>query len=742
MDKPSINSPATSAEITASSGSNLALAFFCLPKVKRRAMSIFYAFCRVIDDIADSTELPLKQKRRQLEEWRQDINRAYTPNKTPRSPLGKELGEIIRDYHLTHEFLEEILVGVETDLTKTRQANFAELEKYCYGVASAVGLVSMEIFGYSDIKRGREYAIALGMAFQLTNILRDVKKDASFGRIYLPLDELAAWGLTEADVLESRWSPKMEQFLRFQHHRARHYFAKSWRLLSPQDRPQLIAAEIMRGVYSAILDKIEHNGFNVFNEETRLNKPQKIWQIVRALIRERRARPTPPAPKKVVILGAGFAGLSAAVELSLRGHNVTVLESRNMLGGRAHSFVEPKTGSETDNGQHILMGCYHESLRLIDTLGVSSHLLKPEALDVPYCSDRGSSELKAPALPAPLHLLVGLLNFNELSWSDRWAAAKLSLRLRLGQAPLPDETVEAWLKRWGQTLNLTRAVWEPLCISALNEPVATASAMLFATVIKRALLGSSEDSKIIISKVGLSRLFAPEAEQLLNLCGSKIVRNKVVKSFQFDGNRIAKVETQDGSVFEADHVISALPWNALRTLIPAESPLAEACHQMGEAPIVSVHLWLDKSILDRPFIGFLDSPLHWVFSGDHIREKTEATATAEATSEPSHRYALIVSGARELIGQSSEEIEAMAVRELHKFLPESRDAQVIHRLIYKSRSATFATTPESEKLRPNAATTSPNFWLAGDWTNTGLPATLEGAIVSGQTSAQLVDATQ
>lgn len=720
----------SSAQITASSGSNLALAFFSLPPEKRRAMSIFYAFCRVIDDIADSETLTLDEKATQLQAWRDDIARAYR-HETPLMPLGVELGEIIHTHQITHQFLEDILTGVETDLTKTRQATFAELERYCYGVASAVGLVSIEIFGYRE-PQTRDYAIALGMAFQLTNILRDVKKDASLDRIYLPLDELDAWGLAQSDIIESRWSPRMEQFLRFQHHRARHYFAKSLRLIHPNDRPNLIAAEVMRAVYSGILDKIERNGFNVFQRETRLNKLEKVWHILSALRREKKAQPVPPAPKKVVILGGGYAGLAAATELALRGHTVTVLESRNLLGGRAHSFTEPHTGEETDNAQHILMGCYHESLALLKTLGVSDRLIVPTALDVPYHSNRGESELRAPALPAPWHLLVALLGFKELSWGDRWSASRLCLQLQFGQNPTPTETVAAWLQRWNQTPNAIRALWEPLCLAALNESMATATATLFATVIRRALLGSAEDSKILISKVGLSRLFAPETEQLLTLCGGKIERNKVVSKLHFDSNRLARVETQDGTTYEADHFVSALPWNALRGLLPAESPLTANCRAIPDAPIVSVQLWLDRLIMHRPFIGFLDSPLHWIFSSSHIHDQKHG-------DRDGYRYALIISGATDLIDKPSDEIEALALRELHRLLPLSQGTVVLHRLIYKSRAATFATTPATEPLRPDAASPWNNLWLAGDWTNTHLPATIESAIASGHTAARALD---
>lgn len=721
----------SSAEITKSSGSNLALAFFSLPPEKRRAMSIFYAFCRVVDDIADSETLTLEEKRTQLEAWRQDINRAYR-NETPTMALGIELAEIIHASHITHQYLEDILVGVETDLTKLRQETFAELEQYCYGVASAVGLVSIEIFGYTE-PQTRDYAIALGIAFQLTNILRDVKKDATLDRIYLPLDELREWNISQSDIIEGRWSPKMRQFLRMQHHRARHYFAKSWRLLHPKDRPNLIAAEVMREVYSGILDKIERNDFNVFQQETRLNKAEKLGAILRAMWRERQKRSTPPPPQKVVILGAGFAGLSAATELTLRGHSVTVLESRAMLGGRAHSFIEPRTGEEMDNAQHVLMGCYHESLRLLRELGATNKLLIPATLDVPYRSSRGESVLRGPNLPAPWNLALALIGFKELSWGDRWAASVLSVRLQLGQLPNADETVEAWLKRWNQPANLIRAVWEPLCLAALNEPISTATATLFATVIQRALLGSAEDAKIIISRVGLSRLFAPEVEQLLNLCGAKIERNKVVSKLHFDANRLARVETQDGTIYEADHFVSALPWNALRGLLPAESPLTVACRQIGDAPIVSVQLWLDHLIMDRPFIGFLDSPLHWIFSSSHIHEEKHA-------STDGYRYALIISGATDLIDKPSDEIEKLALSELHRLLPASRGTKVLHRVIYKSRAATFATVPSAEPLRPAPASPWSNLWLAGDWTATQLPATIEGAIASGRTAALTVDA--
>ncbi len=207
------------------------------------------------------------------------------------------MAQIIRAYLIPPTPLEEILNGVEMDLTITRYPNFALLEQYCYRVASAVGLVSIDIFGCRH-PRSRDYAVALGMAFQLTNILRDVKKDASFGRIYLPQDEMAAFGVSEADIVEDGWSENMRQLFRFQHHRARHYYAKALRLIAPPDRPKLIAAEIMREVYEGLLDEIERRNFDVVRAPVKLDKFAKMRPLpARQVARKENAAAAPAAKK-------------------------------------------------------------------------------------------------------------------------------------------------------------------------------------------------------------------------------------------------------------------------------------------------------------------------------------------------------------------------------------------------------------------------------------------------------------
>ena len=223
----------------------------------------------------------------------------------------------------------------------------------------------------------------------------------------------------------------------------------------------------MRGVYEGLLEEIGRRKFDVMRRPVRLGKMAKMRLILKVKAEEKRAAPRPPPPKKVAVLGAGYAGMAAAVSLVLQGHDVTLIEARALLGGRAHSFRDHKTGQMVDNGQHVFMGCYHATLDFLRLLGVEDRLQAPARLNVPFMSTRGRSVLRA-TLPAPFHLLSALLGFGELNAADKWAAVRLAVRLKLGDGPERDETVGAWMERWGQTPNLVRALWEPLCLAALK----------------------------------------------------------------------------------------------------------------------------------------------------------------------------------------------------------------------------------------------------------------------------------
>jgi len=270
--------------ITRKSASNLALAFVLLPKPRRDAMSALYAFCREVDDVCDDDSIPLETRRQQLGLWREDIERACG-NETPRFAVNRELQPVIRQYGLPPVHFHELLRGVGMDLDIKRYGDFDELELYCYRVASAVGLLSIEIFGYKN-PACRDYAISLGKALQLTNILRDVRADAERERIYLPLSELARCGVSEEEILRSEYSPRFYELAGSVAARARHFYQSARDTLPPEDRRAMMAAELMGSVYWRLFRKLERRRFNVFGPElTRLNKGQKILLILRTWFR-------------------------------------------------------------------------------------------------------------------------------------------------------------------------------------------------------------------------------------------------------------------------------------------------------------------------------------------------------------------------------------------------------------------------------------------------------------------------
>lgn len=270
--------------ITRKSASNLALAFILLPPEKREAMSALYAFCREVDDVADEDELPADERRAALTQWREDVRRACA-GEAPQLPVLQELQPFIRQYQLPRELFDEILRGVEMDLDIQRYETYAALEIYCYRVASAVGLLSIEIFGYCN-PACRDYAVALGKALQFTNILRDVWVDAARGRIYLPLEELRRHGCREMDILAGRYTPAYAAAAAAMAARARQCYQSARQLLPPEDRRAMVAAELMGSVYWCLLQRLERRRFDVFTPDlTRVPRGYKLGLILRTWMR-------------------------------------------------------------------------------------------------------------------------------------------------------------------------------------------------------------------------------------------------------------------------------------------------------------------------------------------------------------------------------------------------------------------------------------------------------------------------
>lgn len=274
-------SATASRNITRKSASNLALAFVLLPKAKRDAMSALYAFCREVDDVADEESVPTEDRRAALDAWRQDIRKACEQG-APSQIVNRELQPFIEQYQLSFELFNELILGVEMDLDIKSYATHEELEHYCYRVASVVGLLSIPIFGFKD-PACKNYAIYLGKALQLTNILRDVKTDAERGRIYLPQAELNRFGVTADEIFKGVYSDRYERLAASVAQRARQFYQLARTTLPAADRRSMITAELMGSVYWQLLLKLEARRFNVFGSRSvRLTKARKISLILAA----------------------------------------------------------------------------------------------------------------------------------------------------------------------------------------------------------------------------------------------------------------------------------------------------------------------------------------------------------------------------------------------------------------------------------------------------------------------------
>jgi 15-cis-phytoene synthase len=270
--------------ITRNSASNLAMAFILLPRAKRDAMSALYAFCRQVDDVADNETIAAATRRAQLAAWREDVRRACG-TELPQFPVNRELQPVIHQYLLPFEHFDALLKGVEMDLDVKRYKDYDALELYCYRVASVVGLLSIEVFGHRD-PACKQYAVFLGKALQLTNILRDVQSDAKRDRIYLPLSELARFNVAPEEILGLEYSDRFRELAKSVAERARRFYQQASATLPAVDRRAMIAAELMGSVYWRLLRKLEAKGFDVFGpERTRLNGGQKALLILRTWCR-------------------------------------------------------------------------------------------------------------------------------------------------------------------------------------------------------------------------------------------------------------------------------------------------------------------------------------------------------------------------------------------------------------------------------------------------------------------------
>jgi squalene-associated FAD-dependent desaturase len=429
--------------------------------------------------------------------------------------------------------------------------------------------------------------------------------------------------------------------------------------------------------------------------------------------------------RNVLIVGGGLAGLAAATALAPRGGQITIIEARNRLGGRAGSFQDPTTGQLVDACQHVNMGCCTNFAHFCRTVGID-HLLEPQPCLYFMTPDRRVSRFRAQAWPAPLHLAGSFARAHFLGPADK---LRIGYGLhRLGASTTDDDPpFLEWLQRHRQTPRAIDRFWGLVLVSALNETPDRIGLRYARKVFVDGFLRHPKGFQVELPKVPLGRLYGAELQKWLARRDVSLRLNSGVRSLRVTADRVLGIELRSGERLDADAVIAALPFHRLLDLLPPELVEREDyfgnLRRLETSPITSVHVWFDRPMMKLPHVVLVDGVGQWVFNRGQVR--------------PHEWYLqIVVSAARQFRGLGRAEVERRVVVELRRLFPAARAAQIVRSRVVTEHAATFSAVPGVDRWRPQQTAPLDNFYVAGDWTATGWPATMEGAVRSGYLAAE------
>ena len=444
------------------------------------------------------------------------------------------------------------------------------------------------------------------------------------------------------------------------------------------------------------------------------------------------------ASHSVLVIGGGLAGIATAARLAEAGYKVTLLEARATLGGRVFSFQDPQSGRLLDNGQHVIVGACRNLLSFLERIG-ARHLweLQPRLEVSVYDRPGRMGRLYGASAPSPWHLLPAFLTYPHLSLSDKATAVRglMAAMFTSRQQPrLEDMTFYRWLRSKSQSERTISNLWNVLIEGTLNDNVRDVSAAMGLMIVQDGLLGGPSTANVGYPTVPLSDALARPAQRYLESLGVQIVTGCPVRSINTCGDQTVRhVTVGGGSTMQADAYVSAVPFWVLLNLLPpslTDSPTCAKLSALQASPIINVHLRYTAPVMTGDFCYFVNSPLQWVFNNSRI--------FGDDASNVEQSLSVSISAAWEYIDTERETLANLITDEMRLAFPKARDAALLEAVVVKQRNATFRCIPGANRFRPGPRTESPNLFLAGEWTDTGWPSTMESAVISGYNAAAAV----
>lgn len=423
-------------------------------------------------------------------------------------------------------------------------------------------------------------------------------------------------------------------------------------------------------------------------------------------------------PKKVIVIGCGFAGLTAAAYLTKNNYKVTLLEASPKLGGRAYSFLDKETNTILDNGQHILMGCYYETLNFLSLIKASENFYFQKRLVVNFVKEEFNVlSLKSFPVFHPFNLLVALLRYKAINFSERMSLIKVFLKLPFYSVKkLSQMNVKKWLEEENQSKNVQDSFWRILAVGSLNTSLEKASAKIFVDILRQIFLTGKKAATIVLPKYGLSESYCKNAEDFIRNNGGEIILSTAANKLVLKSNMVSEIHTSNKMYTDFDFVISTIPAFAISRIIDEKFQIN--IPEFTYSSILNIHLWIKDKSFPEGFYGLINSPIHWVFNkGIYLN--------------------IVISDADDLVNKSDEELMKVVKSEIKRFFLLDPESISSYKII-KEKRATFIPSNEILDKRPQQQTKIKNLVLAGDWIDTGLPSTIESAVKSGRMAADII----